>query len=80
MANDVEKAKEIKAEKPEKPQITKKAYEATYTIAELVDASAKFQTNRSVVRAALSKAGKKAYTMREATQLIERMKNKEVRV
>lgn len=56
-----------------------KAYEATYTIEELVDASATFKTNRTVVRAALSQAGKEAYTMKEATQIIEKMKTKEVR-
>lgn len=75
MVNETEK-KEVKVAKVEKIQ---KAYEATYTIAELVEASSQFGTNRVVVRAALSKAGKEAYTMKEAKQLIEKMKNKEVR-
>lgn len=75
MVNETEK-KEVKVAKAEKIQ---KAYEATYTIAELVEASSRFGTNRVVVRAALSKAGKEAYTMKEAKQLIEKMKNKEVR-
>lgn len=68
---------EVKADIPMKNP--KKEYEATYTIAELVDAHAEFKTTRVVVRAALSKAGKEAYTLKEAKQLIERMKNKEVR-
>lgn len=66
--------KAVEVKKPQKP-----VFEATYTIAELVDASAEFKTNRVVVRAALTKAGKDAYTMREARQLIEKMKNKEVK-
>lgn len=82
MASDAEKKQQPEKEaKPvkvaEKPV---KAFEATYTVEELLAASAaEFKTNRVVVRAALTKAGKKSYTMREAKQLIERMKNKEVK-
>lgn len=66
--------KEVKAVKQER------AAEPTYTVPELLDAAAsEFGTSRIIVRAALTKAGKKAYTLREAKQLIERMKNKEVR-
>lgn len=56
-----------------------KAYVPTYTIPELLVASAtEFNTNKVVVRAALTKAGKNAYTLEEAKQIIEKMKYKEV--
>lgn len=58
---------------------TEKAYEATYTIDELAAGAAEFNTSSIVVRAALTKAGKESYTMKEAKQFIERMKNKEVK-
>lgn len=71
---------EVKPTKQEvKQTIPKKEFEATYTIAELVDSAANFKTNRVVVRAALAKGGKSAYTLKEAKQLIEKMKNKEVK-
>ena len=55
-------------------------FEATYTIEELVDAAkTEFHTNSIVVRAALTTAGKTTYTMKEARELINRMKNKEVK-
>lgn len=73
MAAGNEKKQETKNVKSEK------TFEATYTVEELVAAASEFNTNRVIVRAALHKAGKAAYTMREAKQLIERMKNKEVR-
>ena len=57
----------------------KKVYEPTYTIAELMEASKEFETNSIVVRAALTKGGKETYTKKEASQLIERMKKKEVK-
>lgn len=81
MASDVEKKQPEKEAKPvkvaEKPA---KVFEATYTVEELLAASAvEFKTNRVIVRAALTKAGKKSYTMREAKALIEKMKNKEVK-
>lgn len=66
--------KEAKIVKP-----AKREYEATYTVEELVQAAADFGASRILVRAALTKAGKDSYTMKEAKQLIERMKNKEVR-
>lgn len=54
--------------------------EATYTIDELVAAAkTEFNTTSIIVRAALMKAGKHSYTIREAKQLVERMKNKEVK-
>ena len=77
MGNKTEK-EEVKVAETVPKKVTK-TFEATYTIPELVDASSQFGTNRVVVRAALSKAGKEAYTMKEAKQLIEEMKNKEVR-
>ena len=74
MANEADK-KEVKVAKPEK-----KAYEATYTIPELISASAsEFGTTSIVVRAALKKAGKYTYTMKEAKEIVEKMKKKEVR-
>lgn len=58
----------------------KKPFEATYTIPELVNAAkTEFKTSRIVVRAALTKAGKEMYTMKEAKFIIERMKKKEVK-
>lgn len=63
-----------------KAKETKKVFEATYTIPELVEAAkSEFNTTSIVVRAALAKAGKESYTMREAKQLVERFKNKEVK-
>ena len=63
-----------------KAKETKKAYEATYTISELANAAkSEFNTTSIVVTAALTKAGKETYTMREAKQLVERFKNKEVK-
>ena len=53
---------------PKQPQ---KKYEATYTIPELVAAAAtEFKTSTIIVRAALTKAGKESYTLREANQII----------
>lgn len=73
MAPDEKKQVVKTAEKP------KKAFEATYTVDELVKAADDFKTSKVVVRAALTKAGKASYTMREASQLVEKMKNKEVK-
>ena len=57
-----------------------KEYEATYTIPELLAAAAtEFKTTTVIVRAALTKAGKSAYTLKEAKELIDKMKNKEVK-
>lgn len=66
-------------ENRQEKSVAKPKYEPTYTVQELVDASADFNTTSIVVRAALNKGGKETYTMKEAKQLIERMKNKEVR-
>lgn len=66
-------------ENQQEQRVAKPKYEPTYTMQELVDAAADFNTTSIVVRAALTKGGKDAYTMKEAKQLIERMKNKEVR-
>lgn len=67
--------KEVTTAKKAKP------FEASYTIPELVDvAKTEFNTSSIIVRAALTKEGKAAYTMKEARQLIDRMKKKEVRV
>ncbi|MBR5193086.1 MAG: hypothetical protein IKW37_01510 [Bacteroidaceae bacterium] len=63
----------------EKKQAVKK-YEPTYTIPELVAAAkTEFKTTTVVVSAALTKAGKNAYTLEEAKQIINTMKNKEVK-
>ena len=87
MASDVViKQEATKAAKPEmKPEVKPvvkpaPAFEATYTIPELLEAAAtEFKTNRVVVRAALNKAGKETYTMNEAKRIINEMKNKEVK-
>ena len=71
---------EIPVQKQETPvKKPTKAYEATYTVDELTAASSRFGTSRVTVRAALTKGGKESYTMAEAKQHVERMKNKEVR-
>lgn len=62
-----------------KQTATKKVYEPTYTVKELMEAHKEFETNSIVVRAALTKGGKDTYTKKEASQLIERMKKKEVK-
>lgn len=64
---------EVKAENP------KKAFEATYTIAELMEVCAYFKTTRVVVKAALAKAGKEAYTLKEAKEIIDRFKSKKTK-
>ena len=59
---------------------TAKKYEPTYTVPELLaGAKTEFNTTTVVVRAALTKAGKDAYTLEEAKQIINKMKNKEVK-
>ena len=63
----------------EKKQVAKK-YEPTYSIPELLEAAkTEFKTTTVVVSAALSKAGKNAYTLEEAKQIINQMKTKEVK-
>lgn len=54
-------------------------YETKYTIEELAAAADAFQTVAIVVRAALKTAGKTEYTMKEATEVITKFKNKEVK-
>ena len=69
-----EKKETTKAKEPTK------VYEAKYTISELAKAAkSEFDTTSIVVTAALTKAGKEAYTMKEAKQLVERFKHKEVK-
>lgn len=71
---------EIPVQKQEIPvKKPQKAFEATYTVDELLTASGAFGASRVIVLAALTKGGKESYTMEEAKQLVERMKNKEVR-
>ena len=84
MASEAENKQEVKQPEVKSAPLTnpknlKKAFEATYTVKELIDAAQNLGTSKIVVRAALTKAGKDEYTMKEATNLIERMKNKEVR-
>lgn len=55
------------------------AYESKYTIEELAEASHAFDTVAIIVRAALKTAGKSEYTMAEATDIIKKFKNKEVK-
>ena len=64
---------EVKVENP------KKGFEATYTIAELMDACDSFKTTRVVVKAALAKAGKEAYTLKDAKEIIDRFKSKKTK-
>lgn len=57
-----------------------KTFEASYTIPELVEAAkSEFNASSVLVRAALTKEGKKSYTLKEAKEVIERMKKKEVK-
>ena len=66
------------ASSEKKKAVTK--YEPTYTIPELVAAAkTEFKTTTVVVSAALTRAGKNAYTLEEATQIINKMKTKEVK-
>lgn len=75
---NTEKKPEVKKELT--PVKKEKSFEATYTIPELMNAAkAEFNTSSIVVRAALSRAGKESYTMKEAKQIIEKMKKKEVK-
>ena len=55
------------------------AYETKYAIEELADAAHAFDTVPIIVRAALKTAGKNEYTMAEATDIIAKFKNKEVK-
>ena len=70
MAHNEKEAKVVKSTKE---------YEATYTVEELVQSAVNLGTTKTVVRAALTQGGKESYTMNEATKLIDKMKNKEVK-
>lgn len=75
---NIEKKPEVKEVKKDLTPV-KKPFEATYTIPELMNAAkTEFNTSSIVVRAALTKAGKEMYTMKEAKLIIEKMKKKEV--
>ena len=65
--------KEAKVVKPAKE------YEATYTVEELVQSANNLGTTKTVVRAALTQGKKESYTINEAKNLINKMKNKEVK-
>ena len=55
-------------------------YESKYSMEELAKAAKEaFGTHALVVRAALKQAGKSEYTMAEATEIVEKFKNKEVK-
>lgn len=62
-----------------KEQTQSVAYETKYTIEELAEAAHAFDTVAIIVRAALKTAGKSEYTMAEATDIIKKFKNKEVK-
>lgn len=53
--------------------------ESVYTAAELTDNHKVFNTSREIVEIALRMAGKKTATFREAKEIIEKFKNKEVK-
>lgn len=68
-APDIEKVTEPK----------KEPYSPKYSILDLVDnAREAFKTDKIIVLAALKKAGKREYTMQEATSIIEKFKKEEV--
>lgn len=79
MAGTEEKKTDVKTVDTKQVEKPKVAYEPTYTVEELLQAVEEFKTTRIVVRAALKQAGKTEYTMKEAKQLIVRMKSKEVK-
>lgn len=59
---------------------TEAIYESKYGVEELANAAKEaFGTHALIVRAALKQAGKAEYTMKEATQIVEKFKNKEVK-
>ena len=59
---------------------TETNYESKYGIDELANASREaFGTRALIVRAALKQGGKEEYTMAEATKIVEKFKNKEVK-
>lgn len=65
-------------EKPKEKPVTS-PYITKYRIAELADAAkAAFGTDKVLVLAALRSAGKEAYSMDEARDIISKFKNKEV--
>lgn len=53
--------------------------EPAYSVAELVQAAKTFGTTPDMIRAAFAVAGKKEATEKEAKQLIDRFKKKEVK-
>lgn len=55
------------------------AAESVYTAAELADNHKAFQAPREIVVVALRLAGKKTATFREAKNIIDKFKNKEVK-
>ena len=59
---------------------TEPVYESKYGLEELATAAKEaFNTRPLIVRAALKQAGKTEYTMTEATKIVEKFKNKEVK-
>lgn len=58
---------------------TPSAQESVYTVSELADNHKVFGTYREIVVVSLRQAGKDAYTLAEAKDIIEKFKNKEVR-
>lgn len=72
MANDKPKAEPV-----EKAPVRKA--ESVYPAEELVKNHQVFKTSRAIVEIALRLAGKKTATLTEATEIINKFKNKEVK-
>ena len=65
------------AEKPKSAQV--KAQESSYTAAELAAGHKTFGTSYEIVATALKLSGKERATVKEAKEIIENFKNKEVK-
>ncbi len=74
MANDKPKVEAVE-KAPVKPVVA----ESIYPAAELAKNYQVFKTSRAIVETALKLAGKKTATLTEATEIINKFKNKEVK-
>lgn len=74
------KTKAVTAETvTETPVVNKHVNESVYTAEELAQNHKFFKTSYEIVAVALQMAGKKAATVTEAKNIIEKFKNKEVK-
>lgn len=78
MANTTEVKTDVEVpvkKEPKVPAVT----ESVYTAKELADNHKAFKTSREIVVVALRLAGKETATFKEAQNIIEKFKNKEVK-